>query len=586
MTWIGSDLEENLYLLLREKKFDSVLETLKNPKYDNFVLENVWNIINLICLTVKTESLLKSDTDISSCKRVLMLLVNKGNPKEVLVSLLEQADSFKDNEFFCMLLGPLQCTLGRTPGKRAKTLQWVLSALNAHIETLSLPQDLDLEGDERLLLDADPAVQDADYVLSYYMSFIDYFVNEVSFENLKKGDMYYFQRIYNQQELLHRYILKLFYHPFLYHDLHVASDSRPKSNIQSLCESYMKCMAKICRNVFNLFKYGSECKKEKKSLIKKCDDDEEESENDEDNVPMLALSNLSYLIFVENLALDFQPFVHSNVFIFMKNLRYIILLLQSSRNLVLFKGLCLADVLLNKLDDSQLNYDCIELDIFTEFPKHLLNIATTCKFEAHRKSAINNFLSYMSKCNHKGRYHLILQVLSTANHSGAEGLVINLYKNYLHEALNNKESGEYFLGKNFNLFMKKVFVLKDGIETDVIENSDKIVTALNLLRYLLLRDSKGINITGIWDLISFISEHFLTPLTTGLDLSRAHYKQAMKDAGNDSRKKGSVNTTVSVNNEILPNVPLHLQKDLYNKALMTFDVIESILCRVKELMLD
>lgn len=574
MTWEGSDFEENLHNLLIEKKFNAIFDLLKSLDSDKYLSDNVWNIINSICLTIKTDSLLKDNTDVSQCQEILLFLVNKGNPKEVLVSLLEQADSFKDHEFFCLLLKPLQYTLQKTPGKRGKSLQWVLSTLNAHVETLPEPEDLDLQGDEKLLLDVDPAVQDTTYVLSNYLSFVEFFVDEVSFKNLKK-EINYFDRISYQQELLHRYILKLFYHPLLYHDLHVVSDTRPKSTIRTICESYVKCLSKICPNVFNLFKYDSVSLNESSNPL--------ETSSDDDIVPSLAFSNFSYLVFVENIAVDFQPFVYSNLFIFMKNLRYITLLLKPKHNLVLFKGLCLADTLLNQLDDLQLNYDCMELEVFTEFPKLLLNIAIFSTFETHRKSALKIFQLYMSKCNFKGRYHLIMQVLSTIKHSGAESLVINMYKNYLHETLNNSAYGEYLLGKNFRLFVKKTFALSEGVETDILENSDKIITALNFLRYLLLRDRKEKNFTGIWDLIDAISTDFITPLTTGLDMSRAHYKQAIKDAKTEKKDRGTLNTTVSVENKILPNVPVQFQKDLFQKALTTFDVIECILSHVKEL---
>lgn len=569
--------EEHLHLLLCEKKFDAVLEAIKDPDNESYISEDVWSIINLICLTVKTNSLLKSDVDVTSCKKILLSLVNQGNPKEVLVSLLEQADSFKDHEFFCLLLDPLQLILKKTPGKRGKSLQWVLSTLNAHIETLNPPKDLDLQGEEKLLLDADPSVLDATYVLSNYLNFIEYFVNEVSFESLKKKEIYYIDRIRNQQEIMHKYILKLFYKPLLYHDLcHVSSDNKPKSTIRTICEGYIRCLSKICHNVFNLFKYDSLIVHKNKQSV----------EDDDDDINLLAFSNLSYLIFVENLALDFQPFIYSHLFIFMTHLKYIISLLKMKENLILFKGLHLTEALLNKLDDLQLNYDYMELEIFTEFPKLLLNTSIYCQIEAHRKLSIRLFLTYVSKCNYKGRYHLIMQVLSTIKHSGAEGLVINLYKTNLHEALSGSVIGEYFLGKNLNLFLKKVYVLNEGVETDILENSDKIVTSLNFLRYLLLRDKKERNTTGIWDLVESISEDYLNPLSMGLDLSRAHYKQAIKDADDQSKLKESVNTTVSVNNEILPNVPLHFQKDVFQKALITFDVIESILSRVKELIPD
>ncbi|GBL89256.1 Glomulin [Araneus ventricosus] len=584
------ELERNL----SEQKFETVLETLKTPENDTYIGTNLWNIINTVCLTLKTKDLIQNEDDVDICRKILLNLVDRGNPREVIVALMEDADSFKNHFHFSALLDPLKKTLLKVPGKRGKSLEWVLSTLNAHIQTLPLPEDADLQGDEKMLLDADPAVMDTNYVVSNYLKFIDTFVEEVSFETLSKKEDYYADRVEHQREILQRFILILFDRPFLYQDLHVELDSdRPKSTIRTLCETYVKCLFKTCRNVFNLFKY--EINPSKSSLKKEAKDDNNSSSKKEDEVkdenddsekvPTLALANLSYLIFVENIALDSQPFVYNHRYLFMKNLKYIILLLGKNKNLVLFKGLHLAQTLLDRLEEYGIAYNYIELGDFTEFPRLLMKVAIFSSIETHRKMAVQVFLSYISKCDWKGRYHLINQVLCTTNHSGAEGLVINLYKTYLNDLLNGSVTDNYFLGKNLKLFLKKVYVLKEGVETDILEHSDRIMTSLNFLRYLLLRDGKDKNVTGVWDLLPAISKKFLEPLSTGLDLSRAHYKQVAKDNEENARNKakGSIDSTVTVNNEMWPNVPPQFQKDLLDKALLTFDMIESILSRVREL---
>ncbi|XP_055949125.1 glomulin-like [Argiope bruennichi] len=581
------ELERNL----TERKFDTVLETLKNPENDTYIETNVWNIINTVCLTLKTKDLVENEDDVDICRKILLDLVDRGSAKEVIVALMEDADSFKNHFHFSLLLEPLKRTLLKVPGKRGKSLEWVLSTLNAHIQTLSLPEDNDLQGDERMLLDADPAVMDANYVLASYLKFINTFVEEVSFETLSKKEDYYVDRVEHQREILQKFILILFDRPFLYQDLHVELDSnRPKSTIRTLCESYVHCLFKTCSNVFNLFKYEtspskSSLKNAFNNAFTKKDDETREDIDDSENVPSLAMANLSYLIFVENIALDFQPFVYNHRYLFMKNLRYITLLLEKNQNLVLFKGLHLAQTLLSRLEEYEIVYNYIELGVFTEFPRLLMNVAIFSPIDTHRKMAVQVFLSYIGKCDWKGRYHLINQVLCTTNHSGAEGLVINLYKTYLNELLNGSVTDNYLLGKNLKLFLKKVYVLKEGVETDILEHSDRIMTSLNFLRYLLIRDSKDKNITGVWDLLPDISKKFLEPLSTGLDLSRAHYKQVAKDNQENARNKakGCINSTVTVNNEVLPNVPPEFQKDLFEKALLTFDMIESILFRVREL---
>ncbi|GFS67267.1 hypothetical protein NPIL_608431 [Nephila pilipes] len=557
---------------LSAKNFESVLEALKKPENAIIIDANVWNFINTVCLTLKTKDLIETEDDVEICKKILLNLVDRGTAKEVIVALMEDADSFKTHFHFCLLLEPLKQTLMKVPGKRNKSLEWVLSTLNAHIQTLPIPEELDLQGEEKLLLDVDPAVVDTNYVLTNYLQFIDTFVTEVSFETMSKMVDYHNDRIMNQREILQKFILILFNHPFLYHDLHVENVTRPKSTIRVLCENYIRCLSKICSNVYNLFKYDSACSQK------------EAESDDSETVPTLAFANLSYLIFVENITTDFQPFVYNHRYMFMVNLKYIILLFSKRCNLVLFKGLYLAKTLLDNLEDFDIAYNFVELGEFTEFPTLLLNIAISSPIETHRHMAVKTFLTYISKCDWKGRYHLINQVLYTFDHSGAKGLVINLYKTYLNDHLNNGMLDGYFMGKNLRMFLGVVFELKKGVKTNLLENSDAIITSLNFLRYLLIRDKMYPNVTLIRDLLPGISERFLNPLKTGIDFSRAHFKQRLKDWERRSKKGGqSIEAEVSVNDDILPNVPPQSFKEIVDRALLTLDVIESLLFRAHEL---
>ncbi|KAG8195570.1 hypothetical protein JTE90_002193 [Oedothorax gibbosus] len=561
--------EVDLVNQLSRKAFEGVLRTLEEPQNKPLIEANIWNIINTVCLTLKTKQLLQDDTDLDFCRKILLSLVDHGNPKEVVVALMEEADSFKSHEYFCLLLDPLRETLRKVPGKRGKSLEWVLSTLNAHVQTLALPEDADLQGEEKMLLDADPAVQDANYVLAGYFQFINAFVEEVSLRNAKNGfEDKPMDRVVHQREILQKYILILLDKPFLYHDL---SATEPKSTVRTLCEDYMAALSKMCGNVFNLFKMDNA----------KVDMDSEDC----DRVTSVAFSNLSYLVFVEKLAMNFQPFVFSQLFVFAQHIKYVLPLLSKQENLVLFKGLHLGKTLLDQLEDFEIPHQSLEMNDFNEFSRLLLSVAIFSKIETHRNMAIKVFLLYVAKCDWKGRYHLLIQSLETVDHSGAEALMISTYKNYLHQCLTGETKDTTFLGSNLKVFLKKVFILKDGVETDMLENSDRIMAAANLLRYLLLRDRKDENITGVWDLVATFSDKFLQPLSTGIDLTRAHWKQVSKDHENDRKnERKGIKTSVTVGSERLPNMPAHFEKEVFQKAFLTFDLIDLTMSRVRELL--
>lgn len=68
----------------------------------------------------------------------------------------------------------------------------------------------------------------------------------------------------------------------------------------------------------------------------------------------------------------------------------------------------------------------------------------------------------------------------------------------------------------------------------------RIIASLNFLRYLLLRDPKDVDATGIWSVLEQTDKGYLSELITGLELSRIHYKQRADDLL-DEKKRGEEN---------------------------------------------
>ena len=130
-----------------------------------------------------------------------------------------------------------------------------------------------------------------------------------------------------------------------------------------------------------------------------------------------------------------------------------------------------------------------------------------------------------------------------------------------------------------------VFKLDKGVETDLIENADTTIAALNVLRFLLIRDKA--NNTDIYDYLKDIEESFLKPLRSALDLSRAHYKneESLVKSGKDQLK--AEETLMSVNvlgtDGDLPVLDEEKKLNIIYGALNTFDMIDCLLSRVMEI---
>lgn len=130
-----------------------------------------------------------------------------------------------------------------------------------------------------------------------------------------------------------------------------------------------------------------------------------------------------------------------------------------------------------------------------------------------------------------------------------------------------------------------MLLLPEGAETDLLQNSDRIMASLNLLRYLVIKDNEHINQTGVWTELNKIKQNFLKPLHTGLNMSRAHYEAEIKSKKENRQASQNCKTVCSltVGGEKMPNMTTEMQLQVLHSALFTFDLIESVLARVEEL---
>lgn len=187
----------------------------------------------------------------------------------------------------------------------------------------------------------------------------------------------------------------------------------------------------------------------------------------------------------------------------------------------------------------------------------------------------------------KFKYIVILLsrcLLNTSNHSGVEAFIIQNIKNQIDVSL-KRTHNKWFTGPQLISLLDLVLFLPEGAETDLLQNSDRIMASLNLLRYLVIKDNEKDNQTGLWTELAKIENNFLKPLHTGLNMSKAHYEAEIKNSQENSQEvqKSKDLCSVTVGGEEIPNMPPEMQLKVLHSALFTFDLIESVLARVEEL---
>lgn len=192
---------------------------------------------------------------------------------------------------------------------------------------------------------------------------------------------------------------------------------------------------------------------------------------------------------------------------------------------------------------------------------------------------------FIDKFEAEGKYTLFRCLLKTSNHAGVEGYIIKNIKDQIHLSLTKAHDNVWFTGHHLISLLDLVLLLPEGAETDLLQYSDRIMASLNLLRYLVIKECESDNQTGVWTAIAKIEKNFLKPLHVGLNMSKAHYEAEIKNKKENRREADSSNTicSLTVSGEKMPAMTTEMQLQVLHSALFTFDLIESVLARVEEL---
>lgn len=296
---------------------------------------------------------------------------------------------------------------------------------------------------------------------------------------------------------------------------------------------------------------------------------------------------MCHLLFVNHIAADIFPAVLSSVFVLQCNMDYIELLLSRTEGSRLQKGLELYEKSLVRVEDNSLPVDLLELKTFFSVPQNLVKVMTLCPDQTLRTKGLKVFQLSIDKFSTEAKYKFFRGMLKTSHHAGVEGYIIKNIKNQIEFSLQPCNGNEWFLGKHLLPLLRLVLCLPHGPETDLLQNLDRIMESLNLLRYMLIRDKEWENETGIWTELYKIEDNYLKPMRTGLNMSKAHYEAELKSmkANKKITSKDSQASvcTLTVDNEKLPNMTPEMQIQVLQSALFTFDLIESVLARIEEI---
>lgn len=558
---------------IQEGHSAQVLSIVLDEKNQDLVRCMGWNLLPpLIQVLLK-----KEDEKLSQCLAIFNHLLQTCRPKELLIGLLEQLeqdDPVTTAESLHLLLRPLQKVLLCLGSRKASSLGMTLSSVLDQVAKLPLPHTKEQEEDDvfsfcrcctEMMDFVKPFVQEARQTLLNSEEQNENTHKKAGKQGREKEDEL-------RTELL-KFCMRTLSHPLLEVQLK-DPDTLAVSPLRDFATEILNTLSAIGESVPSLVSQPLLKRKQIPGFLE-----------EEVRYPKESLASLAHLVFVHHLAADTFPSVFSPVFCLRCNMEHICLLLSRTEETRIQKGLELYEKSLVRLEDGSLPADLLEIKTFLTVPQNLVKVMTICPNHDLRTRGLKVFQMSIDKFHTEAKYSFFQYMLKTSNHSGVEGYIIKNIKNQIDVALQPGNSNPWFEGARLLPLLRKVLILPDGPETDLLENLDRIMEALNLLRYLVIRDKATENQTGIWTELYKIEDTFLKPLRVGVNMSRAHYERELhntKEAKRGKAKEESV-LSVSVGGEKLPNMTPESQIQALHSALHTFDMIESVLVRIEEL---
>jgi hypothetical protein len=580
-----SELTTTLGNCLTDGRTEDALSVIYNAKYEQCLKDKSWDIIPSVSKFLIQETIDNSPEVFECCENLLKEIAQKANPEEALLEFLEQADNFENDVKFLSLLKPLQIILFKLPKRRGQSLEWCLNMIQSHVTSLPVPEDYRLEGEERKLLDSDPCIRRIINVYKGIMPFYKPFVNEVSL----RAETFNEYQTNMQREMLVCFILQLLRQPLALLDLECGRKS--SSAIRSVVEELLMFLTCLLGDLMIFLEYAETREVERRSkrnAISTIQSDDEDMSLREDKIPILSVAVLYYLILAEHMQLNKVPCVYSPLYIFQSCLYLIVVLLKQTEEFIICKGLLLANAVLSMLSEGSVPYNVLESPVHSEFVESLSKVMIYCEVKSFRKSAVLVLRNYLFKFDVKGQYLLMSNLPTVVNHAGIIGYLITLLKDMIINTLDNASAPPYFTGKTLYDLISKYCSLKHGAETDLVENVDQIISALNLIRFLACRDQE--NKTGMWDYVGVLEKSMLEPLRKGITLSKAHYNLKLKDLEeekksamvNDRGVTSKSNVTITVGGQQLPNLPYENKVGVIMSALNAFHLMDILLSHVNE----
>lgn len=565
------DMVNYISTLLDSGKYKEALGAVNEDRFAKSFKDNCWDLIAAVIAKIEDDTIVIKPSMYGACEQLLSIIIEKCSPEEALLEFIEQVELAKNDAQFGLVLQPLQDLLKKMSVKIGRSLEWCLNSITTYIEKIPIPEH-QLEGQERLLMDSDNNMRRITKVYTLLPPFYTHFIKELDEKDINK----------KTKQILTAFLISLLGKPLIYLDLD--PENNDKSEARLTCSIIIQDICTLEKNILRLLELVEVCYRDglKKSLKPKQDNEVEKLPYEhKEKINMTTLSGLFYAVFSGHFAIpEFAvPQVYRLDYVLNTVMLCSVHLLSFPEYGPLAKAIALCNAVINRFPH-KMSYDLFS-PVHIDMCKGLTNVAIYSSYELLRKQALATIECHINKFDYKGRCTLIKYLIELSNHSGMIGYAITLYKNSINESYAQPKLDECFTGGQLSTMIKKICYLPHGEESDLVEHADQIISALNFLRYLTIKDIE--NRTGVRDNFVYIENIYLEQLRTGLNMSKAHYEVKLKDIEEEGDAPGGkLNVSINVGGNILDNIPKENKKEVLCSALNAFHLIEGLVARLSE----
>lgn len=550
-----------------------------------------------------------------ACERILCAIATTApTPEDALFELLEIVETTRSDQVFTSTLKALQICLRRPSAHQVRSLEWALGSIVGYIVELPLPEHVrnNADGDAaELLFEDDPLVRRVlTNVLTLMLFYEPLAERTADAEDVRsEGGVVQMSRA----NVLASFLLHLLGRPLLYLNMQRPESKLTNTTNTTTCDR--QSSGKRPRRPTATNTYSWQCGRTLCAhLLRTCPDPyavlahvERRSRwpptqppptnapdpaspaakaqfSHSEQSPTLSVGVWFYLLYVERLMPAVGvPKVYSDLYLFECMLYVLADMLHTNDHAVHAKALRLTDAAMQRhlptAADSRLPAASLGLRVHEDFCTQLCRIVTQSPSRQNSQHAAQMLRRYVLRFDAEGRWLVCLQLLRTQReHSGLLGHVACVYKDMLAEALRQhdvKRLPYWFEGDTFRMvLMQYICRLDVGAETDLLQCSDQLVTALNVVLFVALADAAS-NRTGFWDWSAVMVVGFLQPFRVGLEMTRLHY--AMEEQRVAAQGEGEVGDAVA---DLLP-IDKAAKLKMLRSASTTFDLMESLLTSVE-----